>query len=190
MASKSGVSWVALSNASHGDSADVADLAEPFRSDAIAFLQALQDAGATVVISATRRSEARAYLFHWSWCIAQGSARASDVPPKAGLDILWDHGTDADSVRAAADMVRGFGLAVPPRSVNPPSLTSNHIAGTAIDMTVTWTGVLAAKKRDGTTVNVPFMPDVNLNLPLHEVGASYGVRKLTTDAPHWSHNGR
>jgi len=36
---------------------------------------------------------------------------------------------------------------------------------------------------------IPFMTDVNANTSLHAVGASYGVRKLATDAPHWSHDG-
>ncbi len=33
------------------------------------------------------------------------------------------------------------------------------------------------------------MADVNKNTKLHTVGASYEVKKLTTDAPHWSHDG-
>jgi hypothetical protein len=34
------------------------------------------------------------------------------------------------------------------------------------------------------------MSNVNANAALHVLGASYGVLKLVTDAPHWSHNGR
>ena len=44
--------------------------------------------------------------------------------------------------------------------------------------------------RNGQTLVVPFMPDVDTNTPLHRVGASYGVLKLVGDRPHWSHNGR
>ena len=87
-------------------------------------------------------------------------------------------------------MVTGFGLAVPPKSNIAPSLTSNHIAGKAIDMDIKWTGKKKFKKKDGTEVEVPFMSDVNSNTKLHEVGESYGVKKNKSDAPHWSHNGK
>jgi len=67
---------------------------------------------------------------------------------------------------------------------------SNHIAGNAIDMNVSWTGKINVKKKDGTTVEIPFMSNVNANKKLHEVGKSYGVIKHISDAPHWSVNGR
>ena len=72
----------------------------------------------------------------------------------------------------------------------PPSLTSNHIAGKAIDMDITWSGTLKVKKKDGTEVEVAYMSNPNANMKLHEVGASYGVKKLTNDKPHWSYDGR
>jgi hypothetical protein len=86
-------------------------------------------------------------------------------------------------------MVAGFGLAVPPKSINPPALTSNHITGLAIDMDITWTGTINVKGKDAKDVAITFIPDVNANTRLHAVGASYGIRKLATDAPHWSHDG-
>ena len=43
--------------------------------------------------------------------------------------------------------------------------------------------------KDGSKVVVVWTPSVNSNLALHEVGASYGVQKLRSDAPHWSFNG-
>jgi hypothetical protein len=55
-------------------------------------------------------------------------------------------------------------------------------------MTIKWTGTIHVKKKDGTLVPVTFGP-VNANTKLHEVGASYGVKKLLNDAPHWSDNG-
>src|ERR1043165_5912721 len=100
-----------------------------------------------------------------------------------GVDIEWDHGDEEKSKAGAKDMIEGFGLAVPPNSTNAPSLTSNHISGKALDMDVTWNGTIKIKKKDGTVESVAFMPNVNLNTKLHGVGASYGVRKLTTDAP-------
>jgi hypothetical protein len=45
------------------------------------------------------------------------------------------------------------------------------------------------KKKDGTVVEVPYVSDPNTNVKLHQVGASYGVKKLTRDKPHWSYNG-
>lgn len=71
-----------------------------------------------------------------------------------------------------------------------PALTSNHIAGQAVDMDITWTGEIKVKKKDGTAVAVPFQANPNLNTKLRQVGESYGVKKLTSDAPHWSYNGK
>ncbi len=84
----------------------------------------------------------------------------------------------------------GFGLAVPPDSTVAPSLSSNHIAGKAIDMDIIWIGKLKVKKKDGTEVEVTYMKNPNLNTKLHAVGASYAVKKHTSDKPHWSHNGK
>ena len=76
-----------------------------------------------------------------------------------------------------------------PDSNITPSLTSNHIAGKAIDMDITWDGTLKVKNKDGTVANVPFMSQVNHNKKLHAVGATYDVKKHKTDAPHWSTDG-
>lgn len=151
---------------------------------------ALRAAGATVNVTATRRSAHRAYLFHWSWKIAAGKCRASEATQRPGVDIQWDHGDAAASKRGAQEMVTGFGLAMPPRSINPPSQTSNHISGTAIDMDVSWSGTIKVKDKQGKDVALAFMANPNANALLHAVGASYGVRKLVTDAPHWSQDGR
>ena len=56
-------------------------------------------------------------------------------------------------------------------------------------MEITWTGTIKIKKKDGSEESVSFMSDVNKNVNIHAVGTSYGVRKLITDAPHWSHDG-
>jgi hypothetical protein len=111
-------------------------------------------------------------------------------PLRPDVHIQWDHGNDAASRVGAQEMVTGFGLAVPPASVNAPALTSNHIQGLAIDMDITWAGTITVKNSDKQDVKVSFMADVNANLALHTVGESYGVKKLATDAPHWSFDGR
>jgi hypothetical protein len=189
MATESGISWVTWANAHAQNSSKIADLVEPFRSEATAFIAALGAAGAKVDISATKRSARRAYLFHWSWKIALGKCLASEATTMPGVDILWDHGNDAASKKGAQEMVTGFGLAVPPTNTNPPALASNHITGLAIDMDITWTGTIKVKDKHANDVAIAFIRDVNANTNLHAVGASYGVMKLVTDAPHWSFDG-
>jgi hypothetical protein len=186
---KSGIFWVSWANAHATSSKSIDDLVEPFRSNADSFVKALTAAGAKVDISVTKRSDKRAYLFHWCWLIGLGKKKALDAPPKAGVPIDWNHGDDAKSVKGAKEMITGFHLAVPPASTNAPALSSNHITGQAIDMTITWAGTISIAKPDGTTEAVPYMANVNANTKLHAIGALYGVKKLVTDAPHWSYNG-
>lgn len=181
------MSW-ADTYATNSDRIDA--LSPVFRNNVKQFIKALTDAGAKIEVSATRRSAKRAYLFHWSWKISQGLCKPPDATKLAGVDIEWDHGDDKRSRSGALEMVNGFGLAVPPRSTNPPSLTSNHINGEAIDMTIKWTAIIKVKQKNGIEVSLSFMPNSMLNTPLYKLGASYGVKKLTTDAPHWSLSGR
>jgi hypothetical protein len=189
MSEKSGTYWVTWADAHAKNSSSMEDLESDFKAKAKAFIKALEDASAKVAVTATKRHENRAYLFHWCWKIAQDQVKASAVPAKIGVDIEWNHGDDAKSKAGAEAMVTGFGLAVPPDSNDPPALTSNHIAGRAIDMDITWTGKIKIKKQDGKEAEVEYKADVNSNTTLHEIGASYGVNKLTSDAPHWSYNG-
>jgi hypothetical protein len=189
MATKSGTYWVTWANAHATNSTSVDDLVDPFKANVKAFIKALEDAGATVDVSTTKRSDKRAYLFHWCWKIGLGKAKASQASKMVGVDIEWDHGDAEKSKKGANEMITGFGLAVPPNSTNAPSLTTNHTPGKAIDMDITWTGTMKIKKKDGTEESVPFMASVNENKKLHAVGASYGVKKLKTDAPHWSQDG-
>jgi hypothetical protein len=189
VATKSGIYWVSWANAHATNSKSISDLVEPFRTQAQSFVNALKAAGAKVDITVTRRSDKRAYLFHWCWLIGLGFKKATDAPPKFGVPIDWNHGDDIKSKKAAKEMITGFGLAVPPASTNAPALSSNHIVGKAIDLTITWTGSIAIAKPDGTKESVAFLPNVNSNAKLHAIGALYGVKKLVTDAPHWSYNG-
>jgi hypothetical protein len=183
----SGKYWVTWANKSATKSDDVDDLSDPFKTNVKAFMKALVDAGAKIKVTTTTRDAKRAYLFHWSWLIALGKAEPSEATAMSGVDIQWDHGSTSKD--GAQEMVDGFSLAVPPDSTNAPALMSNHIAGKAIDMYITWTGELKVKKKDGTIVNVPYLNNANLNAKLHAVGESYSVKKLKTDAPHWSIDG-
>jgi hypothetical protein len=189
VAVKSGSYWVTWANTHAKNSTDVEDLRDPFKTNAKAFIKALEDAGATIAISTTFRSEDRAYLFHWCWLIGLGKIKPSEAKKKHGVDIQWDHGDDKLSIAGAKEMIKGFGLAVPPHSEVAPSLYTNHKNGDAIDMAITWDGDLHVLDKKGTEHVVPFMKKVNLNKKLHRVGATYGVKKLTSDAPHWSATG-
>jgi hypothetical protein len=187
---KSGKYWVTWANVHAKNSSKIDDLDVTFKPKVKAFIKALEGGGATVKVKATKRNKKRAYLFHWSWKISLGKCKASDAIKLAGLDIEWDHGDAAKSKAGAKEMVTGFNLAIPPRSVFAPSMTSNHINGKAIDMEITWKGNIKVKKKDGTEVSVNFKSDVKSNTILHSIGASYGVKKLVKDAPHWSFDGK
>ena len=50
-------------------------------------------------------------------------------------------------------------------------------------------GINTLKGVRSLEVEVEFNSDVNANTMLHDIGTSYGVKKLTSDAPHWSYNG-
>lgn len=190
MAKKSGKYWVTWANQNAINSTKISDLDPTFKLKVEAFIKALSDAGAAVDILTTKRRDKRAYLFHWAWKISQGKCKPVDAKKMIGVDIDWDHGDLTKSKAGALEMVRGFGLAVPPRSIFPPALTSNHISGKAIDMTIKWKNSVNIKKKDGTTASVTYMANVNGNTKLHGIGESYGVKKLKSDAPHWSYNGR
>ena len=185
----SGKSWVTWANTNAKNSESLDDLSAAFKPNAKDFIAALEAAGATVKVTSTLRAAKRAYLFHWSWKISLDKCKPSDATALAGVDIEWDHGDAAKSKAGAQEMVTGFGLAVPPKSDVPPSLTSAHIAGNAMDINITWTGKIKVKKKDGTEVEVEYMVNPNVNVKLHEVGESYSVKKLKNDAPHWSSDG-
>ena len=179
----SGTAWWQANQGRFPNSAVVADLVPAFRDKVTAFIAALKDAGAKVEVSATRRNRTRAQLMHFCWRVAKGDIAPRDVPAIAGCDIQWDHGNLARSKQGAQEMVGLFGI------VHRPSLTSLHIEGRAIDMTITWKGTMQVRDQTGVrrTIGAPRSGDANRDL--HAIGATYGVIKLVSDAPHWSDNG-
>lgn len=187
----SGHDWVSR----HRGSKDLRDLRLPFRGYAEAFIDALRAAGATVKINATYRPPKRAYLMHWAWKIAKGRVNADAVPAMDGVPISWEHYdrdkkySDALSVEAACEMVRGFQME---RLGVAPSLKSRHTAGGGIDMTIGWTGDLLIRDAYGELIKIDKSPRTGMNLQLHRVGASFGVIKYNRsgrDDPHWSDTG-
>jgi hypothetical protein len=181
----SGVAWVER----FPTSASTASLVDGFRQKCEAFVAAIEDAGATLSINATLRPPERAYLMHWSFVINAGEVEPADVPSQAGVEIEWVHrkangSPDLVASRsAAAAMVHGYDIA------HRPSLTSLHIFGKAIDMSIRWDGVLKIKKSNGTRKTIGSLPRSGLNHDLWAVGAAYGVLKLPSDVPHWSNTG-
>ncbi|WP_218000386.1 peptidoglycan-binding domain-containing protein [Sphingomonas soli] len=180
----SGAAWWRANQAKYPNSEKLADLASPFRERAIEFVDALKAAGAKVIVSATRRNRTRAHLMHYSWRVSRGEIAPRDVPAIAGLAIRWDHGDPARSKKGAQEMSDLFGLAY------QPSLTSNHIDGRAVDMTISWTGTIEIKDKAGKKRSLAAPRTGDANTELHKVGATYGVLKLLSDPPHWSDNGR
>ena len=180
----SGAAWWHANQANFPNSAKLADLNPPFRDRAIAFIDALKAAGASVSVTSTLRHPIRAYLMHYSWTVAKGIDAPGSVPAKAGCPIVWDHGNLARSRAGAQEMVDKFGMAF------IAALTSRHIEGHAVDMNIGWSGTLSIKDASGATHALGAPRNGKDNGGLHAVGTSYGVHKLSTDPPHWSIDGR
>ena len=165
-------------------SKSIDDLDPVWRGRLGAFLSALQKGGASIDVSATLRPPERAYLMHWCWMITNLSQSPAAVPPLADLAIDWTHGGDSRAARAAAEaMVQGYELQF------LPSLTSRHIEGRAVDMTIAWNGRLAIRDFDGNVHYILTAPHDGSNPELVKIGASFGVIKLVSDGPHWSDDG-
>lgn len=190
MERKSGAHWVQWADINAVNSKSMSTLEPNFKSKVESFIKALTTAGATIEVTATRRSALRAYLFHWSWMIALEKCKPSDATSVFGVDIQWDHGNKEDSIKGAKEMVKGFGLAVPPKSNVAPAVSSNHILGRAIDMDIRWNNRIKVKNKEGKEVEVSYSYNTNANEKLIEVGKSYGVVKHLKDMPHRSYNGR
>lgn len=179
----SGPAWCTLFPTSQS----LSDLVDPFRADASEFINALRTAGASVTISATYRPPERAFLMHYC-CLVAGYRDAqkifhqiapSDVPPFAGIDIDWTCGGDGGAARAAAVAMRqGYDIAF------PAALVSRHTQRLAVDMTITFQGVIQVQSATGSQIPAACQSD------LWPIGASYGVHKLPSDPPHWSSDGR
>jgi hypothetical protein len=178
----SGAAWWHANQARFPNSAAVNDLEPDFAVKVERFISALRAGGAAVQVSATRRNKIRAYLMHYSWDITRELVRPAEVPAEPGCTIVWDHGDQQRSIAAARAMVDLFGV------VFRPSLTSRHILGRAIDMTITWPGTIEVRDAGGRPVRLS-SPGAASNSALHAIGASYGVLKLLSDPPHWSDNG-
>jgi hypothetical protein len=197
----SGALWTVDSVYPTSDSID--SLEPQFRSNVKDFLAALTAAGASVEITATRRPRQRAYLMHYSWCIwsrwqSTSPAHVPPFMPRAGestIEIQWLHKTLAGapdlaaSLAAAQEMVTGFEIG---HLHVPPALNSNHIAGKALDMVISWDGDLSLKEKSGRSSAITYGAKDGTNPHVIAVGKSYGVYHyidVMADQPHWSVNG-
>jgi hypothetical protein len=165
-------------------------LADGFRQNCQAFIAALQAAGASVDVNATRRPSERAYLMNGAWRIHNRMINPQNLPGKAGVDIEWVHRTAAGQIdlaasrAAAAEMVAAYGLAF------FPSLSSRHIDGQAVDMSISWKGVLVIQDAGGVTRSIKSAPRTGMNPDLWKVGKTFHIVKHKTDRPHWSIDGK
>jgi len=164
-------------------SKSVSDLTPSFAASVGRFLSALGAAGAHVAISATYRPPERAYLMHYSWCIAREGLAPTSVPAMAGVDIDWAH-LDSEgksnhqaAVSGAHAMVAGYAMA------HSAALTSRHTERRAIAMTISGAVGTDVRNANGAACRISSSSD------LHAVGQSYGVVKLASDPPHWSDDG-
>ena len=181
----SGKDWWHANQASYPNSQEIDDLEPGFRSKVENFVDSLKHAGANVVVKSTLRNPSRAYLMHYCWKIAYGEVDPEDVPKRGGVDIEWDHGDLEKSRKGAEEMVNLFGMA------HIAALNSNHIRGKAIDMNISWKNTLVMTRPAPLLTRIESRPRTGQNRELHEIGATvFGVRKLVSDPPHWSYDGK
>ena len=185
---------------------DPGTLKEPFKGRYEKFKAELVRCKLTVVEKATMRPRERAHLMHFAWRVAKGeltpeAANAASHagfmgvgrPPVAPIAIDWKHQTTAASVAAAQAMVDGYRMAV------MAVLKSNHFVGHAVDVKIDWPAETTVKVKDASGKDVDCKSPSNavkgddgagaLCKALWAVGATYGVKKLDWDKPHWSIDG-
>jgi hypothetical protein len=171
-------------------SASLRDLHVNFGTQVRRFIEGLEEAGATVEILTTRWSPEAAYLMHWAWRIAKENYDPRRVPAMKGVDIAWWHGDVHASKEAAQEMVEAYNMDT--RKVAPP-LDSPHIQGNAIDMSISWEGVLQIKDLGGVPHLVASEPGDGANRELLAVAETYGLvpaADFTENWLHWSTDGR
>ncbi|MDH0288550.1 hypothetical protein N7414_05440 [Pseudomonas sp. GD04087] len=175
----SGAQWVERFPTSR----QTVDLISPFRENVDRFIAALSSAGVGVDISATLRPPERAYLMHYCTRIAAGAIAPQDVPEMEGVDIEWVHRDAQGQIDLARSKQAARAMKSAYQIVHPPALVSRHSQGRAIDMTLS--NVMNRNVVNGQGVEIL----ISSSAILYQVGSSYGVRKLVSDAPHWSDDG-
>ncbi|RDU59883.1 hypothetical protein CQA53_11180, partial [Helicobacter didelphidarum] len=192
----SGKEWVK----EYEDKSSIEDLSSPFKENVKDFLKAIDEAKKevpkakiTYSISSTRRPYKRAVLMHYCHKVARNKItpqQAQIETQKENIPINWIHtdssGNYSDKIsRAKAlDMVRAYNIAY------PASLTSHHVRGNAIDITITWQSSFTIKDKTGEIHTIDTPRNGATNPDLRKVGKTYGVKRtLEKDPPHWSLEG-
>lgn len=143
-------------------------------------------------------------MMHYSALVANGKIKPWEVPDSIHIRgessharIEWTH-TDSNgrvdekaSRQGAKEMMIKFKMA------HPAALDSNHVRGKAVDVSITWSGVLKIKDKKGKEHEIKTTPrhggtptEPSGNKELKSVAETYGVKKLlANDPPHWSENG-
>ena len=192
----SGKEWVK----EYKDKASIEDLSSPFKENVKDFLKAIDEAKKktpkakiTYHISSTRRPYKRAVLMHYCHKVVHNKIspqQAQIETQKENIPINWIH-TDSSgkysekiSRAKALEMIRAYGIAY------PASLTSHHVRGNAIDITITWQSSFTIKDKAGKEHTIDTPKNGATNLELRKVGETYGVKRtLEKDPPHWSLEG-
>ncbi len=192
----SGKEWIK----EYKDKASIEDLSSPFKENVKDFLKAIDEAKKetpqakiTYYISSTRRPYKRAVLMHYCHKVAYNNItpqQAQQATQKENIPINWIH-TDSNgnysekiSRAKALEMVRAYNIAY------PASLTSHHVRGNAIDITITWQSSFKIKDKIGKMHTIDIPRNGATNLELRKVGKTYGVKRtLEKDPPHWSLEG-
>ena len=178
----SGPHWASVKDYEGSNSLDT--LKQPFQANVSRFIDTLRANRARVNISATYRPPERAWLMHWAWFIGKGKIKYSQIGSiknPYGIDIVWDHGDEKLTRKAALAMVQAFHMK------HAAVLQSRHTERRAIDMTITrLPEVLLIDKQQypiGTAA-------ADSNEMLWFVGDKlFSVIKLPSDPPHWSDDG-
>lgn len=183
----SGRKWFDNNQRNYPTSRSLSDLESGFQRKVRSFKAALEYAGATVTITATRRPKKRAEVMNRAWLVMKGQADPTCVTPIPGVAIEWDHGNKDRSKAAALELAKRFGIQSRSQA---PSPNSRHVTGHAVDMKIRWSGDLPIIDGKGKVVIIKSGSRDGTNRELHKIGASYGVRKLVNDEPHWSSDGK
>lgn len=186
----SGKEWIK----EYKDKASIEDLSSPFKENVKDFLKAIDEAKKetpqakiTYYISSTRRPYKRAVLMHYCHKVAYNNItpqQAQQATQKENIPINWVH-TDSSgnysekiSREKALEMVKAYGIAY------PASLTSHHVRGNAIDITITWQSSFTIKDKTGEIHTIDIPRNGATNPQLREVGKTYGVKRtLEKDPP-------
>ena len=178
----SGPHWAGVKEYLGSKSMDT--LVDPFKGNITSFIAMLRANHALVNINATYRPPERAWLMHWAWYIGKGWTKYSKIASiknPYNIDIVWDHGDDKSTRKAALAMAAAFGMA------HQAALKSRHTEGHAVDINITRLPEVLTIDKKEYPIGVA---KAEHNEALWFVGEHlFSVVKHHTDRPHWSTDG-